>query len=128
MLRPCRPDVKRPTDHDRRRRHTGRVSKRAPSDERVDYSNVPGWELVSAGLADLAVGRVTVAAMLVKSADTRLRAIGIEVPGDARPDAYLRMYELVEREVGEGPAHGRYNALRRRLLSFLRSAAYAPHG
>jgi hypothetical protein len=66
--------------------------------------------------------------MLVKSAVDRLSAIGIEVPGSPVPDAHLRMYELLEGEVGEGRAHGRYNALRRRLLSFLRSARYAPRG
>ena len=80
---------------------------------------------MSAGLADLAAGRVTVAAMLVKSAADRLARVGVVVPGSPDPDANLRMYELLEAEVGEGRAHSRYNALRRRLLSFLGSARYA---
>lgn len=90
------------------------------------YDRLPGWEIVSAGLADLAAGRSTVAAMLVASASERLRDAGILVPGIPIPDAQARLYELLTAEVGEGRAHGRYNALRRRLASFLRSAANAP--
>jgi hypothetical protein len=90
-----------------------------------NFSRLPGWELVSAGLEDLAAGRESIAAMLAKSAEERLRRIGIELPGAPMPNAYLRMYELLEDEIGEQRAHGRYNALRRRLLSFLASARYA---
>ena len=95
---------------------------------RRDFSQLPGWELVSAGLEDLAAGRESIAAMLVRLASARLSALGLDVPGDVVPDAQLRLYALVEAEVGEARAHARYNALRRRLLSFLRSAPYAPHG
>jgi len=48
------------------------------------------------------------------------------LPGPPVVDAHLRMYRLLEAEVGEGPAHSRYNALRRRLVSFIGSARYAP--
>jgi hypothetical protein len=91
----------------------------------TQLSGLPGWELVAGGLADLAAGRETVFAMLVKSGADRLSRVGIDVPGSPEPDANLRMYELLEAEVGEGRAHSRYNALRRRLLSFLGSARYA---
>jgi hypothetical protein len=35
------------------------------------------------------------------------------------------MYELIERTVGTRRAHARYNALRRRLSSFVRAAPKA---
>ena len=92
---------------------------------RREFSRLPGWELVAAGVDDLRAGRETVAAMLVKSAEVRLRKVGVDVPGGAVDDPHLRMFELVELEVGEGRAHSRYNALRRRLLSFLASARHA---
>jgi hypothetical protein len=86
------------------------------------FVRVPGWELVSVGLDDLASGRQTVAALLLASASQRLAAVGIELPGELQPDATMRLYELVVAEVGEDAAHSRYNALRRRLLSFLYTA------
>ncbi|MDP8905568.1 MAG: hypothetical protein M3N29_09720 [Chloroflexota bacterium] len=96
--------------------------------KRAEFSDLPGWELVSRGLADAEMGRNTVAAMLVRSAADRLAAIGLVVPGEAVADAHLQMYALLEAEVGEARAHSRYNALRRRLLSFLRAAPYATGG
>lgn len=42
--------------------------------------DLPGYELVSAGLDDLAAGRETESALLVAMAAPRLRAIGIDVP------------------------------------------------
>lgn len=95
-----------------------------------EFTDLPGWELVVAGLADLEEGRETVAAMLVLSAADRLTRLGLRVPvlGEPTGEAHLRMYELLEAEVGEERAHGRYNALRRRLLSFLRAAPYASSG
>lgn len=90
------------------------------------FEAVPGWELVSAGLDDLAAGRLTVAALVVSLASERLAALGIPLPAEADPDASTKLYQLLIEEMGEGAAHGRYNALRRRLLSFVRSAAHAP--
>jgi hypothetical protein len=87
---------------------------------------VPGWELVSVGLADLDAGRQTVPAMLVASASIRMGELGLNVAPIDVADPQVRMYELLEAEVGEGQAHGRYNALRRRLSSFLRGARHAP--
>ena len=56
-------------------------------------------------------------------ATSRLRELGIRIPGRPVPDPADRLYELVEKQVGEASAHSRYNALRRRLASFMRSQA-----
>jgi hypothetical protein len=88
------------------------------------YARLPGWELVSAGLEDLAAGRVTVEAALVRSASIQLRSLGLEVPALEGEGASL--YDLVSARVGEAEAHSQYNALRRRLASFLRTASRAP--
>jgi hypothetical protein len=88
---------------------------------------LPGADLVGAGLTDLASGRESVESLLVALAATRLRRLGYPVPeapsATDRPE--LRLYALLEAEVGPARAHGRYNALRRRLASFLRAAAGA---
>ncbi len=86
------------------------------------YETLPGWEIVSNGLADLRAGRATASAMLVASASVRLGRLGLHVPLTPVVDPQARLYELLADEVGEGQAHSRYNALRRRLLSFMRSA------
>lgn len=88
------------------------------------YGHLPGWDLVRAGLADLGVGRYTIAASLVASASVRLRELGLDVPASSGGGS-TRLYELLVAEVGVARAHSRYNALRRRLSSFLGSARYA---
>jgi hypothetical protein len=83
-------------------------------------TSLPGHDLVTDGLADLAAGRETAAALLVSMASPRLRALGFEVPAGAAPEPSHRLYELLERE-GPG-AHSRYNALVGRIVSFARAA------
>ena len=46
----------------------------------VDYSDLPGADLVDQGLLDLQEGRTTVAALLVAIGAPRLLALGIAVP------------------------------------------------
>jgi len=89
-------------------------------------ADLPGHDLVSAGLTDLGAGRETEAALLVAMAAPRLRALGYDVPsgGGRRPSH--RLYELLS-ETGAG-AHGRYNALVRRMASFARAAEHAAAG
>ena len=89
---------------------------------RSSFTELPGWDLVSGGIADLQAGRETIAGLLVSSASQRLSGLGFVVPVPADTDVTGRLYALVEAEVGVGPAHSRYNALRRRLASFLRTA------
>ena len=86
--------------------------------------DLPGHELVSAGLLDLAAGRETEASLVVAMAAPRLRALGFDVPpsGGARPGH--RLYELLSEH--DGGAHSRYNALVGRMVSFARAAEHAP--
>ena len=89
----------------------------------MDLSALPGGDLVTEGLDDLANGRETIAAFLVSVGAPRLRALGFDVRG-AMSDPEHRLYELLARENADA-AHGRYNALVRRLVSFERAAACA---
>jgi hypothetical protein len=91
----------------------------APALDPDRWRDLPGWELVEPGLADLAAGRATVPALLVSMAVTRLRMLGLEV-GPPISDASSALYLSLAGELGDA-AHGRYNALVRRLTSFLRA-------
>ncbi len=88
-----------------------------------DIAGLPGAELIERGLADLAAGRDSVAALLVSIGAPRLVRIGIPVSAPI-PDAEHRLYERLSAEEPEG-AHSRYNALIRRLVSFERAAECA---
>ena len=81
-------------------------------------AGLPGAELVTKGLADLAAGRDSVEARLVAIGAPRLRALGFSVPDSQRPEHAL--YRLLEHAHGNG-AHSAYNALVRRLVSFERA-------
>jgi hypothetical protein len=88
--------------------------------------NLPGHELVSAGLADLAVGRESEASLLVAMVAPRLRALGFEVPAGGGEQPSYRLYELLAQH--DGGAHSRYNALVGRVVSFARAAEHASSG
>ena len=83
----------------------------------------PGGDLVEKGLSDLQSGRETVEALLVSVGAPRLRRIGFDVP----PPFESPERRLYERLAAEDPdsAHGRFNALIRRLVSFERAAECA---
>ena len=90
------------------------------------WEGLPGHELVSGGLADLAAGRESEASLVVTMAAPRLRSLGIDVPPAAAEGASHRLYELLsERDDG---AHSRYNALVGRMVSFARAAERASAG
>jgi hypothetical protein len=90
------------------------------------WEGLPGHELVSGGLADLAAGRESEASLVVTMAAPRLRSLGIDVPPAAAEGASHRLYELLsERDDG---AHSRYNALIGRMVSFARAAERASAG
>lgn len=82
--------------------------------------DLPGSELVSVGVRDLAAGVATSEALLVSIGAPRLRQIGLDVP-EPVPDAEHRLYELLAQDDPDG-AHSKYNALVRRLVSFERAA------
>ena len=75
-----------------------------------------------AGLDDLAAGRRTVEALLVLVGAPRLRDLGFDVVSTI-PDPEHALYDLLVELYGSDEAHGRYNALVRRLVSFERAAA-----
>jgi len=89
----------------------------------MELEVLPGADLVERGLTDLAAREESVEALLVSLASTRLRGLGLDVPSRLA-DPELRLYRLLEREHGDA-AHGRYNALVRRLVSFERALACA---
>ena len=104
----------------------------SPSSKCVDSYNpgmvpvpadLPGADLVAQGLEDLARGEETLASLLVAIGAPRLRQLGLTVPGaPAQPEH--RLYALLAREDSDS-AHGRYNALIRRLVSFERALGCA---
>jgi hypothetical protein len=83
--------------------------------------DLPGSDLVRDGLADLRAGRVTVPALVVALAATRLRDLGVDVP-TAVTEPEHRLWELLAAEDPDS-AHGRYNALVQRIVSFERALA-----
>lgn len=84
-------------------------------------SEIPGSELIEAGLRDLAEGRRSVPALLVSIGAPRLRQLGHKVVSPIE-DAEHALYEMLAADDPDS-AHGRYNALVRRLVSFERAAA-----
>lgn len=86
-------------------------------------SDLPGADVVAQGLRDLEAGLCTVASLVVSIGAPRLRALGLEVPSPF-DDAEHALYLLLARS-GADAAHGRYNALVRRLVSFERAVACA---
>jgi hypothetical protein len=84
--------------------------------------SLPGHEIVSEGLVDLAEGRESESALLVAMAAPRLRALGFDVPDGGGEQPSHRLYELLAEADG---AHSRYNALVARVVSFARAAEHA---
>lgn len=88
----------------------------------MDWAHLPGGDLVATGLADAAAGRETAPALLVRVAAPRLRALGVAVPPGGPADPERALYDLLARDAPDA-AHGRYNALVRRVTSFARAVA-----
>lgn len=89
------------------------------------FKQLPGWDLVEAGIDDLHRGHRTTSAALVRMARPRLRSVGIEVPDTPAGDpAGHALYELLANEE-RSTAHSRYNALVARMASFARAAEHA---
>lgn len=82
-------------------------------------AEAPGFELVQAGLRDLAEGNVSTEALLVSIAAPRLALLGMRVPSPV-PQPEAQLFDRLAAEHGDA-AHARYNALIRRLVSFARA-------
>jgi hypothetical protein len=87
----------------------------------IDLLELPGGDLVRDGLADLAAGRETVAALLVSIGAPRLQDLGLSLPPTLEDPERRLFLRLADEDFGA--AHGRYNALVRRLVSFERALA-----
>jgi hypothetical protein len=107
-------------DRAKRRAATLAARKNRPYDCEVDVTDLPGGDLIEVGLDDLRRRDETIAALLVAIGAPRLRRLGYDVPDVVR-DPERRLYELLAR-THVPSAHGRYNALVRRLVSFERAA------
>ena len=87
------------------------------------FSNLPGADLVEAGIVSLERGEHTTEAMLVALAAARLRALGLNIPqaanGIRAPN--LALYAAVRNGGGD---HFDYNALLERLSSFANAAEW----
>jgi len=88
---------------------------------RMLTDDVPGRELVSAGLAALKRGELTVEALLVAVGAPRLAALGHDIPDAPNIPEHpeLALYQAIGQAHPED-AHARYNAMIRRLVSYQR--------
>jgi hypothetical protein len=80
----------------------------------------PGSDLVRQGMEDIALGLVSVPALLVAIGAPRLRRLGVPVPDTGIDAPEHRLYDKLWQEDPDS-AHSRYNALLRRLVSFERA-------
>lgn len=85
----------------------------------TELAGLPGSDLVTAGLADLGVSRLSPAGLLLGVARGRLRALGVVVPPVEFPQPVeIALYEsLIAANVSD--PYARYNAMLRELSSFL---------
>jgi hypothetical protein len=90
----------------------------------VDLQRLPGGDIVSRGLDDLARGDGSIAALLVLVGAPRLRRLGLSVPATRVREVEHALYERLAEADADG-AHARYNALIRLLVSFERAAECA---
>ncbi len=89
----------------------------------VFHLDLPGSDLIVAGVRDLERGVASVPALLVSIGAPRLAALGVRLPHPL-PDPEHTLYESL-RQADADAAHARYNALIRRLVSFERALACA---
>jgi hypothetical protein len=87
----------------------------------TQLADLPGGDLVIAGIADLEAHTESVEALLVAVGAPRLSALGLSIP-PTPPHPEHRLYALLARDDPDA-AHGKYNALIRRLVSFERALA-----
>ncbi|MBI2570224.1 MAG: hypothetical protein HYV63_24745 [Candidatus Schekmanbacteria bacterium] len=90
----------------------------------MDEPELPGADLVRAGLADLERGVESVEALLVEIGAPRLRRLGAKIvcltSSLERGSPEHRLYARLESALGAG-AYSQYNALLRRLVSYERA-------
>jgi len=90
----------------------------------MDYSTLPGGDLIRGGLEDLNAGIESPEAFLVAIGKPRLSRLGVPVPNQPFTSPEILLYRHLWRTDPDA-AHARYNALIRRLVSFERAAECA---
>ena len=88
------------------------------------FRDLPGADLIETGLRDLAAGKRSEGSLLVLVGAPRLRQVGLAIDASPIDCPEHELYRLLHRADPDA-AHGRYNALLRRLVSFERTAACA---
>lgn len=86
----------------------------------MNYAQLPGGDLIERGLEDLQHGTESIPALLVLIGAPRLRQLEVAVPDVPWADPEHRLYHLLAAQDSDS-AHGRYNALIRKLVSFERA-------
>lgn len=90
----------------------------------MEYDAFPAGDLIRQGIEDIRAGIESPQALLVAIGKPRLTRLGIPVPGPSVQFPEMRLYESIARTDPDA-AHGRYNALIRRLVSFERAVECA---
>ncbi|MFQ5890975.1 MAG: hypothetical protein ACE5JR_13165 [Gemmatimonadota bacterium] len=96
---------------------------RSGSDSAPLRAELPGGDLIRAGLEDLARGEESIPALLVSIGAARIERLGRAVRNPIAGAERL-LYERL-RATDPDAAHSRYNALIRRLVSYERAAECA---
>jgi hypothetical protein len=86
----------------------------------MDLQALPGAELITAGLRDLAAGTASAEALLVSIGAPRLRRAGLAIPSIGVDNPEHALFALLAASDPDA-AHSRYNALIRQLVSFERA-------
>ncbi len=90
----------------------------------TSLEHLPGGDLIAKGLDDISRGIESIESLLVAIGRPRLSMLGVEIAPADWPEPEHRLYERLAAEEPDA-AHGRYNALVRRLVSFERALACA---
>ncbi len=92
------------------------------SGKRTKWAALPGWEIISSGLDDVAADRLTPAACVISIIWPRLSRAGlVDAAQQLRrvPEPERELYRLLRAQGGD--AFSGYNAILRRAVSFERA-------
>ncbi len=89
--------------------------------------DLPGAEILEAGLADLKANRYSPEALAICALEGRLRKCGVDVPeSNLAGDAEVLMYKELGR-IGERNPHAAMNGIMRRLDAYASNAEARRH-